>query len=183
MYWQRVLQQIGLKPQPKARVIDAGCGPAGIFILLQDKQNVTALDPLLEHYENDLAIFSRKAYPRVDFHVAPIEQSTLSGPFEFIYCFNAINHVADWSLALDRLTNWAEPNTQLILSSDVHRHNWLLPIFRLLPGDMLHPQQHSSKDYHLALTSRGWKIEQEQVLKQDWIFNYTVWVCSRQPES
>ena len=102
----------------------------------------------------------------------------LSTPFDIIYCFNAINHVADWEASLDALTRLAQPGTRLVLTSDVHRHAWLLPIFRALPGDALHPQQHLAHHYRDALTRRGWRMEREVELRKERIFSYRAWVCT-----
>ncbi|CAH1000212.1 hypothetical protein LEM8419_01360 [Neolewinella maritima] len=176
-YWQRLLDQLQFTIDPDAQVLDAGCGPAGVFTLLHDRQRVTALDPLLPRYVT-LPIFSFEAYPTVTFLPEPLEEARLHETFSTIYCFNAINHVSDWSQSLDTLTRLARPGTRLILSSDVHRHDWLLPIFRALPGDALHPQQHLAADYRNALSRRGWRIDREQELRRERIFSYRAWVCT-----
>ncbi|MEL6141523.1 MAG: hypothetical protein AAFU67_07875, partial [Bacteroidota bacterium] len=77
---------------------------------------------------------------------------------------------------LDQLTKWARPGTVLLLTSDVHRKKWLKSIFRWLPGDALHPQQHTIGDYQQALRKRNWQIQQEKPLRKGWIFDYVVWV-------
>lgn len=175
-YWARELTRLGWQPVSGRRALDAGCGPAGIFIHLHDKENVTALDPLLDRYEAELEIFDRANYPAVNFLHQPLETDIPGTAFPAIYCFNAINHVADWDRALDVLTAAAAPGCRMILTSDVHRHAWLKPIFQALPGDLLHPQQHGPEAYRTALENRGWRIEQETVLKQEAIFNYVAWV-------
>jgi len=178
-YWARTLAELDWQPVTGRRVIDAGCGPAGIFIHLHEKEKVTALDPLLDKYEADLPIFNRADYPAVDFLHQPLEASlSEKKTFKAIYCFNAINHVADWGLALDALTALAAPGAKMIMTSDVHRHGWLLPVFQALPGDALHPQQHDAKAYRAALEDRGWKIDREIVLRTESIFEYIAWVCT-----
>lgn len=160
-------------------MLDAGCGPAGVFIHLHPLEKVVALDPLLDRYEAELAIFDRADYPSVDFLHQALETHISGGLFDAIYCFNAINHVADWNRALDVLTAAAAPGAKMILTSDVHRHRWLKPIFQLLPGDLLHPQQHGPEAYRSALTNRGWHIDQELTLKREAIFDYTAWIVTR----
>ena len=177
-YWHRVLTELDWQVRPGARVADLGCGPAGVFIALHRRQQVTALDPLLERYE-DLPVFDRSDYPDVEFLCHPLETIADLPPFDQLYCFNAINHVADWDAGLDRLTALARPGTELLISSDVHRHAWLLPVFRALPGDALHPQQHRAEDYRKALRERGWRIELEKVLRRETIFAYHAWKCTR----
>lgn len=179
-YWLRVLTELAYTPQDGQRVLDAGCGPAGIFILLHDRQRVTALDPLLDQYAGQLPIFSRAAYPGVTFINSPLEAANIeSNTFEVVYCFNAINHVEDWAKGLDRLTKWTRYKGQLILSSDVHRRAWLRTVFRLLPGDLLHPHQHLSSEYRTALVARGWHIEKEILLRRSFIFDYVAWVAQK----
>lgn len=177
-YWQQVLQILGHEPRPGAAVLDAGCGPAGIFILLHESQELTALDPLLEAYERDLAIFKKAQYPQVNFVAQPIENTSFpNASFKTIYCFNAINHVSDWEAALDQLRCWIQPGGRLLISSDVHRWRLLHRIFSILPGDALHPQQHLASDYEKALQARGWKIDNSHVLRRGLIFDYRAWVC------
>lgn len=181
-YWAKTLDQLDWEPEPGRRVLDAGCGPAGVFVYLHDIEEVTALDPLLGSYEEDLSIFSRAEYPGVTFLEQALEQDLAEeASFSAIYCFNAINHVADWDRALDALTAHAHAGTRMILTSDVHRHQLLLPIFRALPGDALHPQQHGPDAYRKALSGRGWCIEWEEVLRREAIFDYTAWVATYKP--
>jgi 2-polyprenyl-6-hydroxyphenyl methylase/3-demethylubiquinone-9 3-methyltransferase len=179
-YWARVTDELGLEIRPGERVLDAGCGPAGIFIHLHDRQEVTALDPLLSSYDR-LTIFDRQRYPGVRFVEQALEEAGQLGSFDTIYCFNAINHVADWEASLDVVTRLARAEGRLILTSDVHRHAWLLPLFRAVPGDMLHPQQHPAAAYREALAERGWVIERELLMRQERIFEYRAWVCRRAP--
>lgn len=182
-YWQRVLQQLGHVPAAGAVVLDAGCGPAGIFVELHERCQVTALDPLLEAYQADLDIFDYAAYPSVQFLAQPLETARpAAAPFKIVYCFNAINHVADWDVALDRLTQLTAPGGRLFIGSDVHRWRGLRTLFRRLPGDALHPQQHRPEDYRHALTQRGWRIVREKRLRRTLIFDYVVWESVRQDE-
>ncbi len=180
LYWQKILSSIGYEPLAGQKVLDAGCGPAGIFIYLHEQQIVTALDPLLAAYEQDLAIFQKAMYPCVQFVVAPMESAQLpSASFQTIYCFNAINHVADWEGALDQLGRWLAPAGDLLLSSDVHRWQLLRWLFRLLPGDALHPQQHSAREYEAALAALGWQIKQRHRLRRTFIFDYVLWQATK----
>ncbi|PPK86401.1 2-polyprenyl-6-hydroxyphenyl methylase/3-demethylubiquinone-9 3-methyltransferase [Neolewinella xylanilytica] len=176
-YWHRVLEEMDWTVAPGVSVADVGCGPAGVYIALHDRQRVTAIDPLLDRYEG-LNVFSRSAYPAVRFLPLMLEDAVDLGPFRQLYCFNAINHVRDWAAGLDALTAMAEPGTELLLTSDVHRHAWLLPIFRALPGDALHPQQHGAGAYRNALLDRGWRIDGERVLRRERIFQYHAWKCT-----
>lgn len=170
-YWRAFLRDNNLQLPPGARVLDAGCGPAGIFTVLPDHA-VTALDPLLDEYAAKLPHFTPADYPYVDFVSGALEDYTTDVRFDYIFCLNAINHVADMDRALDRLVATLAPGGTLALSIDAHRHSWLKPIFRALPGDILHPQQHDLPDYQQALDRRGLLLDRSQLLKREAIFDY-----------
>ena len=63
-YWKGFLTDIddGTLLLPGQRILDIGCGPAGLFIHLTD-HDLTAVDPLLDRYEARLAHFSKASYP------------------------------------------------------------------------------------------------------------------------
>ncbi len=176
-YWQALLDRLGLSIPIGATVLDAGCGPAGIFTVLPANK-VDALDPLLDQYEQHLPHFRKSDYPYVHFICTPLEQFKSEQPYEFVFCLNAINHVADLSLCLDRLHACTRPGGTLLLSIDTHNYGWLKRIFRLVPGDILHPHQYDLPEYQAMLLSRDFSIEQTVLLKKEWIFNYYL-ICAR----
>jgi hypothetical protein len=67
-YWQDLLAEIGLATSitEGSKILDAGCGPAGIFMIFKNHA-VDALDPLLDGYEAKLPHFKRENYPNVHF--------------------------------------------------------------------------------------------------------------------
>lgn len=180
-YWQRFLALAGIEPPPaEAQVLDAGCGPAGIFIVLTT-QKVVALDPLLPRYERDLPHFSPADYPNVRFVAQPLENyfPESGAPFDLVFCLNAINHVADLQTAFDRLAALTKPGGTLALSVDAHNFGWLKHIFRLAPGDILHPHQLDLAEYQAALTARGFRVERTVLVKKELIFSYFLLVAQR----
>ena len=74
----------------------------------------------------------------------------------------------------------AKKEGTVVLSIDVHRHQWLKRIFRAVPGDALHPQQHDRDDYRTALRQMGWRIVRERTARQGRIFDY--WLVVLQQE-
>ena len=171
-YWHRVLQALDYPLPAEQQILEVGCGPAGIFIIL-DKNQVRAIDPLFGAYQQQLNHFSAEEYPWVQFENGTLEDA--SGPAHpLVFCFNAINHISNWQLGLDQLWKLTHDKGTLILSSDVHRFNWLKQLFRWLPGDALHPQQHSREDYLQILRKKGWKIKKERILKKGLIFEYWI---------
>jgi 2-polyprenyl-6-hydroxyphenyl methylase/3-demethylubiquinone-9 3-methyltransferase len=170
-YWKDFLQKCEIEVANDLACLDAGCGPAGIFTIL-DKQQVDAIDPLLLSYEEKLSVFKQADYPWVRFLPFPIEALEAEKRYDFIFCLNAINHVSDWAGSIDKLMRALKPNGTLLLSTDVHRHNWLKPIFRLLPGDILHPQQHSLKEYLQILETYKPQSIRTILIKREGIFDY-----------
>jgi 2-polyprenyl-6-hydroxyphenyl methylase/3-demethylubiquinone-9 3-methyltransferase len=170
-YWHSVMRQAEITPAPGARVLDAGCGPAGIFMVL-GQQQVEAVDPLLMQYEQTLPHFKPSDYPYVHFINSPLEDFQADQAYDLIFCLNAINHVSDIRLAMDRLVAALHPQGRLWLSIDAHRYPFLRTVFQRLPGDILHPHQYLLEEYRQMLTDRGLDIVQHLKLKPGRIFDY-----------
>lgn len=183
-YWFDFLKKSGIQIPPGATVLDAGCGPAGIFTVLE-QQTVDALDPLLDRYEKRLPHFRRSDYPNVRFFNQALEifdptnesagaTNSRSGTrcYDFVFCLNALNHVADLPRCLNQLVALTKPGGTLAVSIDAHNHRWLKHLFRLVPGDILHPHQFGLEEYKAMLTTRGILLEQTFLTKKGGIFNY-----------
>jgi SAM-dependent methyltransferase len=176
-YWRRLLDRHGLWPPAGAAVLDAGCGPAGIFTVL-DGCAVDAVDPLLDRYAATLPHFRPGAYPGVRFFTAMLETFEPGRKYDTVFCLNAINHVADLPAALRRLAALLDPGGRLVLAVDVHRHPFLKRAFRLLPADVLHPHQHTMDDYRAMLEAAGLAPGQDALIRSGKIFEYRLVVCS-----
>lgn len=177
-YWRRFLEMGDIQIPLGARVLDAGCGPAGIFTILETSV-VHALDPLLDQYEAALPHFRRADYPNVQFFNQPLENFFPPENYDLVFCLNAINHVADLGAAFDRLVALTRPGGTLFVSVDAHNFRLLKPIFRLVPGDILHPHQYDLPEYEAMLTQRGLRLERTVLVKKELIFNYFLLVATR----
>ncbi|MEM6379652.1 MAG: class I SAM-dependent methyltransferase [Bacteroidota bacterium] len=175
-YWQRVLETINLKVPDQSLVLDAGCGPAGVFMVLPD-QKVMAIDPLLEQYKNKNHHFNPLNYPWTTFKRLGLEELDIKNHFDYVFCLNVINHVKDIDRALDNLVNATKSGATLVLSIDVHRYNSLKKIFQFLPGDVLHPHQYNRTDYKAMLEKRDCHLLQSHCLKSGNIFDYWILVA------
>ena len=188
-YWENLLEETGLtflnesdKENPNKvenlRILDAGCGPAGIFMIFK-KQKVDALDPLLEDYEAKLTHFKKIFYPNVTFYAQPLETFDKTNEYDAVFCLNAINHVADLSKSFDILVNSVTSGGHLVVSIDAHNYSFLKTIFQTIPGDILHPHQYDLEDYTDMLTSRGCVVEKTILKKKEFIFNYYILVLKK----
>ncbi len=176
-YWEHFIEKSGLLLPPGAAVLDAGCGPAGIFIALHARCTVDATDPLLARYAERLPVFKPAYYPRVRFFDAPIEHFTPNKQYDVVFCLNAINHVADLPRCFDRLTALTKPGGRLVLSVDVHNSPFLKQLFQFFPGDILHPHQFGLQDYVSMLTKRNFQVERVDLIKKSGIFSYYLLVA------
>ncbi|MFN8311015.1 MAG: methyltransferase domain-containing protein [Chitinophagales bacterium] len=179
-YWNQLLSTISdvVKLHPNDSVAEVGCGPAGIFVALQAK-DVIAIDPLLEQYESTLPFFKKADFPNVKFVNSPIESYSASKRFHKVFCMNAINHVSDIQSAFDVLENITAENGQLIVSIDAHNFKAFKILFRLIPGDALHPHQYDLAEYCQFLESRGFQVSRIEKLKAEFFFNHYVLVANR----
>lgn len=176
-YWNTVLKNLSpfLTVRGQQKIMDAGCGPAGIFMVLKGN-HVTAVDPLLHKYA-ELPHFNASNYPWVDFLNQPLETLVHEEAFDIIFCMNAINHVNQIEICYDRLVAALKPGGILVISVDCHRSNFLKKIFQLLPGDMLHPIQLNLAEYNQKLTKRGMQVLNDILYKREPIFDYFITIA------
>lgn len=179
-YWQGVTDKISksLDITPGQYVLDAGCGPAGIFINLPANK-VTAFDPLLDTYEANLPHFKREMYPDVDFYTASLETFKSAQLFDVVFCMNAINHVSQLDEAFLTLYNSTKKGGKIVVSIDAHNYSFFKFIFRLQPADILHPHQYDLAEYEYMLTSLNCTMLQTELIKKEFLFNHYILVAEK----
>ncbi len=172
-YWQDLASKLHLTITPQDTILDAGCGPAGIF-MLYPKHQVTAFDPLIDTYEQDLPHFKKSMYTHCTFAASSLENFVHPTQFDLIFCMNAINHVQDIEVAYTNLIGLLKPGGTLVISIDAHNHKLYRKLFAMLPGDVLHPHQYNLKEYEKFLTTRGLQMQENILLKEGYFFNHYV---------
>lgn len=179
-YWKGVLSKLPNSFQPKedALILDAGCGPAGIFTAFPNNK-VVAFDPLMDNYKADLPNFSPSDFPNVEFINSPLETFDYSEKFDFVFCMNAINHVSNIQLAFQKLVNQVKPNGYLVVTIDAHNYSLYKHLFRTLPGDILHPHQYDLAEYEQFLSRLNLKSEPAILLKKEYFFNHLMLFTSK----
>jgi 2-polyprenyl-6-hydroxyphenyl methylase/3-demethylubiquinone-9 3-methyltransferase len=147
-------------PAPGACVLDVGCGPAGIFMILEQQQ-VLAMDPLQADYVAS-GLLAPAAFPWVTFHTGNLEAVPdaidRAGPYPTIFCMNVLNHVGDVARCLESLHRMCTTDASVILSIDVHRTRFFKRLLRILPLDRLHPHQLMLSDYERMLVGNGFSV-------------------------
>ena len=174
-YWNKLLEPMNslLNLKQPQTILDAGCGPAGTFMVLS-KHKVTALDPLLDQYQSEIKHFDPGHYPWTDFQTRRLEDFEASHQFDGIVCLNAINHVESIDLAMDKLLAALKPGGWIVLGIDAHNYGPLKHLFRAIPGDVLHPHQFDRHEYRSMLESRNVDVQYDELVKHEFIFDYRV---------
>lgn len=159
-------------------ILDAGCGPAGMFMLF-DNYKTVAFDPLINLYEKDLPHFKKSMYPSISFVNAGLEDFEYPTKFDVLFCMNAINHVADIEQSFENLISFANKDAHIIVTIDAHNHASFKHLFRLLPGDILHPHQYDLNEYQNMLIKRGCIILGTELLKHEFFFDHYLLVAKK----
>jgi 2-polyprenyl-3-methyl-5-hydroxy-6-metoxy-1,4-benzoquinol methylase len=181
-YWDGFLEKSAVNIPAKARVLDAGCGPAGVFLSLQAQQ-VDAIDPLLAAYKAHLTHFNPEEYPWVRFYPSSIEDFHSDQAYDLVCCLNAINHVRNIEQAFDRLRALTRAGGTLLVSVDAHRYSWINQVFRWIPGDILHPHQYGLKAYQALLENHDCRVKKALVLEEGLIFDYILLVAEKNDQN
>lgn len=176
-YWLDVLAQVNdvVSIQPQHTIADLGCGPAGIFIALPNNK-VTAVDPLLNEYKEKLPFFDINDYPNTTFINSALEEYAAT-KHDVVFCMNCINHVHDMEKAMDVVVSTMKQGGTLLLSIDAHNYELFKHLFRLIPGDILHPHQYDLEEYESFLQKRGLRIIKTKLLKKEFTFSHYVLVA------
>ncbi len=188
-YWQKILQQVFELMDDKTvkenfknnslDILDAGCGPAGIFLNLENHR-VDAMDPLVEKYLGGLRLIERPDFPRVNFIPQQLENFPAPEKYDFIFCMNCINHVKDMEVSLKNLSTSLKHQGFLVVTVDAHNYNIVKSLLQMIPADILHPCQLRLQDYAEAITKTlKTKNLKRSLLKQGILFNHYLMVAQK----
>lgn len=177
-YWHSFLAASGLELSAGARVLDAGCGPAGIFTTLPACR-VDALDPLIPGYAN-LPHFRPENYPWTRFLPQTLESFSGEEQYDMAFCLNALNHMRDIPRCVEILYRALKPGGHLLVSVDVHKWQVMKWLFRMAPFDVLHPFQEGPSGYERLFTEAGFVVKSERRHQKGLLFDYRVWNLQKQ---
>lgn len=178
-YWLSFLEKISLPISTikNKRILDAGCGPAGINIVLENNI-VDAFDPLIESYKV-LPHFNPEQFPNVQFQKSTIEAFSAKEQYDLIFCLNAINHVSDIHKSYHILSESLKVGGTMVISIDAHNHNFFKHLFRLIPGDALHPHQYDLEEYRQFVAKEGLEIIANYNIEKGFFFDYWAMVVTK----
>lgn len=175
-YWRNFLINNNIAVTTKEKILDVGCGPMGVFSVFPDHQ-VVAVDPLFGTYRRQFPHLQPGSYPNVRFVELALEQYEPPHGFDLVFCINAINHVADLAVCLKKLAACTRPGGRLILTVDAHNYLIFKRLFRLVPGDILHPHQHDLVEYTAMLAKAGFEAKAQKRLRHEFFFDYYLLDC------
>jgi len=179
-YWEGILKECSpeISIKENLSVLDAGCGPAGIFMVCTNQQ-VLAIDLLINEYEKYIPHYRKETYPNVKFVNSSIEDFSSDTQFDIVFCMNAINHVNQIDDAYEVICNMVKPGGKLVITIDAHNYPLFKKIFKLLPGDVLHPHQFDIDEYTMFITKRNFKVEKQKLIKKEFFFNHYLQIASK----
>lgn len=181
-YWENILKTLApeIVLSSPSRILDAACGPAGIYMALEGHE-VVGVDPLLQSYKEQLTHFDPADYPFVSFENKTIEEFKAPEYFDLVFCMNGINHVSDLNIALGNLIDCTKAGGYLIFTIDAHNYSFFKYLLRMVPGDILHPHQFSLNEYRDMLSRNGCRHILEKRLKAGFLFNHYLLAVRKDP--
>ena len=89
-----------------------------------------------------------------------------------------INHVADLDVCVKKLKAVIRPGGRLVLTVDAHNDLFFKKLFRLVPGDILHPHQYDLAEYTAKVEQQGFKMIHQKSLDRNFFFTYYLLVAT-----
>jgi ubiquinone/menaquinone biosynthesis C-methylase UbiE len=121
---------LGLDDYRGHRLLDVGCGPRGSLEWARSASITIGVDPLADRYRALHTRDQRMTYVNAYAEKMPFED----GYFDDVFCFNALDHTADFRRALDEMRRVLRPGGRFLLITEVNHPltlaepNCILPI-------------------------------------------------------
>lgn len=169
-YWRRVLRKAGLSLDKlhEKRILEVGCGPSGIFLLLEPSSNILLLDPLMNDYKR-LAPDLVRSHRSVS---EPLESADLCDRFDVVFAVNCIDHCSDIRLFLERLAAVTAARGTVVLAVNTHLREWTEFVWQKAQRFMEpHHPYHFTADGYSRLLKPLFEIQQVIDMEEDvlWI--------------
>ncbi len=141
-YWSNVLDMMPFKIKPDNRILDIGCGPAGILQAI--KHGIKrGIDPLMEEYQSNFSLPSDCQWIS-----SKIEDYQDDEKFDIIFVWNSLDHVDDLHKAVQSIKRLLSKDGYLVISVWCHTTRIFEYYFKAFNRyiDKFHPHQLSKKD-------------------------------------
>ena len=103
--------------QPGDRVLDVGCGPAGIITAVEDFCERYGVDPLMDFFGGEYELSPAIHYSQQQGETLDFED----GFFQAVACVNVLDHTRDWQAVLREIGRVLAPGGCFLLELDTFR--------------------------------------------------------------
>jgi ubiquinone/menaquinone biosynthesis C-methylase UbiE len=114
------------------RLLDVGCGPRGSLEWAATAAEAIGVDPLADRYRNLQTRHQRMNYVNAYAEAMPFA----NGHFDDAFCFNALDHTADYRRALTEIHRVLKPGGRFLLITEVNHEPTLAEPNCILPDEL-----------------------------------------------
>jgi len=123
---------LGLDDYRGHRILDVGCGPRGSLEWAITAAEAVGVDPLADRYRKLQTRKQRMTYVNAYAERMPFA----NGHFDDVFCFNALDHTADFRAALKEIGRVLRPGGRLLLITEVNHEPTLAEPNCILPEEL-----------------------------------------------
>lgn len=139
------------------RVLEFGCGPNGVFLLVDNNPQYLCLDPLMDQYRAHFPFINRSG---VTFINSKIEDYQSGEDFDLVLGFNALDHVDDIYLSVQKISQLLAGDGLAVISVNAHKFSlfrsvlsWAYPLL-----DKPHKHQYTADQYRVLFNNVGLEV-------------------------
>jgi SAM-dependent methyltransferase len=168
-YWSEELPRFGSSRDlfTGRRVLDIGCGPAGLIHFLDNAAERIRIDPLLLQYESRMALEGRQLSLAGLGEALPLAAESI----DVAICFNAIDHMQDPAAALAEIRRVLRPGGTLLLM--IHSFpKWARPFFWI---DRLHPHHWTAAAF-VTQVGEAFTVERSETVRRRFDVPVSKWI-------
>ena len=123
---------LGLNDYRGHRILDVGCGPRGSLEWATTAAEAVGVDPLADRYRALQTRNQRMTYVNAYAETMPFE----NGHFDDVFCFNALDHTADFRRALNEIHRVLRVGGRFLLITEVNHEPTLAEPNCILPEEL-----------------------------------------------
>jgi ubiquinone/menaquinone biosynthesis C-methylase UbiE len=123
---------LGLADYRGRKLLDVGCGPRGSLEWATTAAETVGVDPLADRYRKLQSGKHRMTYVNAYAEAMPFANAH----FNDVFCFNALDHTADFRKALDEIRRVLRPGGHFLLITEINHAPTLAEPNCILPGEL-----------------------------------------------
>jgi len=152
-YWKKLIARINKTPSDFLidKTLEVGCGPTGIFLLYNNKEEKTnyhLLDPLIESYK-DLVPDYFKGFQAYECPIENLDHSKINS-YKYILAINCIDHCFDLDSFCESINKVSNDETDIYIAVNTHKRSSTAKFWRTFQKvlEPLHPYHFTSAEYN-----------------------------------